>query len=135
MKRLRRKHGEGGITSTGHVLISRQGVRRLAHVLIVEKILGHALPPGAEVHHVNGVASDNKNENLVVCPSRAYHKLLHVRTRALEASGHADWRKCPHCKKYGDPANMLPHKSEGRPTFYEHALCKKRYKAAWDARP
>jgi hypothetical protein len=57
------------------------------HVAVVEKAIGHQLPKGAEVHHINGDVSDNRPQNLVACDSHAYHLLLHRRqhTRKVPA--------------------------------------------------
>lgn len=63
----------------GHPRADRSG-RVLEHILVAEKALGKMLPPGTEVHHVNGDKSDNRNSNLVVCPDGGYHQLLEVRT-------------------------------------------------------
>jgi hypothetical protein len=63
------------------------------HILIAEVALGKHLPDGAVVHH-------HTPEQLVICQDQAYHMLLHQRQRALEACGHANWLKCPYCKKY-----------------------------------
>lgn len=79
---------------------------RLEHILIAEKALGKSLPKGAEVHHVDGNGRNNAPENLVVCPDRAYHALLHVRQRALEESGDANNRKCMICKQWDRPENL-----------------------------
>lgn len=76
------------------------------HVLIAEKVLGKPLPHGAVVHHVNGIKDDNRNNNLVICESIGYHKILHRRTKALAECGHASWRQCVFCGEYDDPANM-----------------------------
>ncbi len=49
---------------------------------VAERALGHPLPKGAEVHHVNGRPRDNRPQNLVICQNRAYHLFLHERMRA-----------------------------------------------------
>ena len=121
-KRLR---GTGTITALGYVAIAKDGKKKQAHILIVEAALGHALPAGAEVHHVNEIRSDNTPTNLVVCPSRAYHKLLHQRQDALDACGNASHRKCPFCKEYSAPETMT-HSKHGR--HYYHAACKTAYR-------
>lgn len=91
---------------TGHVF---------EHVLVVEAALGKPLPPGAEIHHVNENRSDNRPANLVLCQDHLYHRLLHVRTRALRACGRASWHKCVLCKEYDDPSNLYfkPHRKSG----------------------
>jgi hypothetical protein len=87
----------------------REG-RKLEHIEVVERALGKRLPKGAQVHHWNENRTDNRNSNLVICPNRAYHILLHYRTKAYDACGHADWVKCTFCKRYDDPKNL--HKNE-----------------------
>jgi hypothetical protein len=69
------------------------------HILIAEKALGKPLPLKVIVHH-------HTPEQLVICQDQAYHLLLHVRTRALRACGHANWRKCRVCKNYDDVLNL-----------------------------
>ena len=81
--------------------------RQKEHVLIAAAALGKTLPQGAHVHHVDGNPLNNRNENLVICPDNAYHQLLHRRERALDACGHADWRKCHLCKRYDAPENLV----------------------------
>lgn len=94
--------GDWYVDAYGYKIVS--GVRE--HVYVAEKVLGKPLPAGAIVHHVNGSVSDNANANLVICPSRAYHNLIHARERALDACGNASWLLCPFCGKYDAPENL-----------------------------
>ena len=60
------------------------------HILIVERAMGKYLRATAEVHHFNRKRNDNRNSNLVVCDSPAYHKSLHVRQAIKDAGGNPD---------------------------------------------
>ena len=121
-KSTRRAHGSGTITVYGY--ITKGTEKKLEHVLVAEKALGKGLPDFAEVHHINGIRSDNRNENLVICPSRAYHKLLHQRQKSLEECGNPNFRKCPFCKNYDDP-NKMKHNVGSR--YFYHSACKSEY--------
>lgn len=91
------------------------------HIAIAERALGRLLPPGAEIHHLNEIKNDNRNSNLIICPSRSYHFLLHARTRALKACGNPRFRKCYGCKRWNDPADM----GRWAKTLFVHFLCAK----------
>lgn len=82
------------------------------HILIAEKALGKYLPPGAVIHHANGTTNSGP---LVICQDTAYHSLIHQRTLAYQACGHAGWLNCKYCKQYDDPKNMYvaPNKNTG----------------------
>lgn len=75
----------------------------LEHRLIAERVLGKPLPKGVEIHH-HGARDDNAQ--IVICENRKYHALLHTRTRALRACGHANWRKCRFCKQWDKPESL-----------------------------
>ncbi len=98
-------HWEGGTTvNLGYRFIRRiagEGRRYIQeHRAIAERALGHPLPVGAEIHHVNEDRGDNGSRgNLVVCPDRAYHMLLHARMRILKAGGQPRKDKiCSSCR-------------------------------------
>ena len=103
--RIPNGYGYAQLKDRGHPRANARGYV-LEHVVVAERALGKPLPVGAEVHHVNGDKSDNRPGNLVVCENHEYHMLLHARQRALEACGHADWRKCWICKRWDRPAAL-----------------------------
>ena len=108
---------------------------RRQHVHVAERVLGKQLPDGAIVHHVDGDGTNNATTNLVICPSEQYHQLLHLRQRAFEACGNPEWRKCPFCKQWGNPLEMIvvgdvPHRNKR----YCHRTCKAIYERNRKAR-
>ena len=101
--------GRKRISSHGYALIKYVGHPRAfsngyvyEHILVAESALGHPLPNGAQVHHVNGDGTNNDPSNLVICESNSYHKLLHFRQRAYESSGNVNHVKCKFCNKWGE---------------------------------
>ncbi len=107
---LLRKTGNRCHHAGGYIKIS--GDSSSEHVMIAEKAIGKTLPIGAVVHHVNGVKDDNRNENLVICPSHSYHKLLHVRQRAMEETGNPDFRRCEICGEWDSTELMYIRKDK-----------------------
>lgn len=82
------------------------GHQVLEHVVIAERALGHALPPKAQIHHVNEIRIDNRNANLVICEDARYHRLLHMRAEAYRATGNPSSRKCYFCGEWD--ADFIP---------------------------
>lgn len=114
------KRGTGHIMPYGHKIIA--GVYE--HVSVVEKAMGKPLRRGAIVHHVDENPLNNTPTNLVVCPDRSYHMLLHRRQAAYDACGHYDWLRCRFCGKYDDPVNLHVHRSErGKNYRIYHNVC------------
>lgn len=79
------------------------------HWLVVDSVIGEAFDPskGHVVHHIDGNPGNNSKENLLVCPSQAYHQMIHKRKRAFLACGNPNWIKCHRCKEYADERDIL----------------------------
>jgi len=88
------------------------------HILVASTALGRPIPVTAVVHHHNGVESDNRNSNLVICEDQGYHRLLHTRQIAVAAGHPASWRLCTYCKSYDAPENGVVYG-----TNFIHRLC------------
>lgn len=102
-----RKWGEGNLTKAGYIVKrAGKGAKKFEHVLIAEAALGRPLPKSADVHHVDKNRANNKPNNLVICPSRAYHKLLHRRMIAMDDCGNPNYLKCNYCHQHDDPEVM-----------------------------
>lgn len=101
-----RSSGEGTPHNKGYWTYQIDGRAVMEHVLVAERALGKLIPKGAEVHHIDENKMNNNPTNLVICPDRAYHALLHVRQRAYEACGNYNWIKCDICKRWDSPLNI-----------------------------
>ena len=121
--------GERIVAGPGYAMVAASTdadtgrARVYEHRVLAERALRKPLPPRAEVHHVDGDGLNNGKGNIVVCENRAYHMLLHQRQRALEATGYASWRKCPYCKRWGDPSTMNRQRRSGGGERYVHPGC------------
>lgn len=121
--RAKRGDGEGHINAGGYRMLRKEGVQKLEHVRLAEAAIGRTLPKGVQVHHADSNPANNAPSNLVICPDQAYHRLLHIRTRALEASGNPNYLRCVYCKTYSDPSEMGARSGGG----YQHRTCYNAY--------
>lgn len=110
----------------GYWKVRIDGKQVREHVAVAEEALGHKLPTGARVHHVDYDRSNNASRNLVICPSDSYHKLLHQRTDALAACGNANWLKCWICGIYSPPESVVVN---GRNRY--HRICDRKQQRAY----
>lgn len=70
-------HWNGGkfVNSHGYVMVyvGRERKKYIPeHVLIAEREFGGPLPPGTDVHHINGIKDDNRPENLEIWLSKSH---------------------------------------------------------------
>ena len=98
--------GTGWFDKKGYKYLPEDKKSKRVNRMVAEKVLGHPLPKGSVVHHVDENIHNNANNNLVICQSYGYHRQIHMRMDALMATGNAKWRKCPICHEYDDPQNM-----------------------------
>lgn len=82
-------NGGRTIDSAGYVRVFCPGYHRslgnnqvMEHLLVAENILGRHLNHNEAVHHINGIKSDNRPENLFVFPSGGEHTRYHHQVKA-----------------------------------------------------
>jgi len=99
------------------------------HRFIAEQALGRSLKEEEQVHHISLDKYDNGHSNLVICPDKKYHSLIHARTLAFLATGNPDDRKCYLCQAWCAPSTMSQVKrreTSARPTagnYFYHKEC------------
>lgn len=76
------KHRKGWITKSGYAVISIGNKKEYVHRLVMEQYLGRKLTKNEHIHHINGIKTDNRLENLeLITPSE--HSKKHSIKRGL----------------------------------------------------
>lgn len=55
------------------------------HILVWEQVHKRPLPEGWLVHHINGIKSDNRPENLVALPNKKHYRVLAIKAQRIRA--------------------------------------------------
>jgi hypothetical protein len=75
-------------STNGYVRMLGLGkLRKYEHRIVMEQVLGRPLRDGEEVHHINGIKTDNRPENLFIISKREHsrkHFNLFVQVQRLE---------------------------------------------------
>ena len=87
-----------GMSAPDYKRVYHDRQMRLEHRIRAERALGRPLPPGAQVHHLDGTKQEGAP--IAICQDASYHKLLHVRMKIRAAGGDPDldhW--CSRCQQ------------------------------------
>lgn len=66
----------------GHHLANKQGYV-MEHILVWEETHRMPLPQGWVIHHLNGIRSDNRRENILGLPDRKHKRVLTAKAQRI----------------------------------------------------
>jgi hypothetical protein len=111
------------VASNGYVLIMVGKDHPLAdvrgyayeHRVVAEQKIGRPLRMNDQIHHVNGIKSDNRPDNLEVCEGRAEHAVFHRIREDLQLPDELNYEVACSC---GCGQRFLYYDQCGRPRHY-----------------
>jgi len=66
----------------GYIRLTGGGLNIQEHRYVMEQFLGRKLRKGEQIHHINGIKTDNRIENLLLMRSASHHmKSFHYRVK------------------------------------------------------
>lgn len=108
----------GRIISNGYVLIwdSEKAKYIREHRKVMEEYIGRGLLPSEDVHHINGIKTDNRIENLLLLSKSSHSKLHADLSKGIPKRKNRKQCKYPNCEDL---------------TAGKYGLCRKHYKLQW----
>jgi hypothetical protein len=110
--------GAGWINSRGYRELKIDGRTVKEHRFVMEQHLGRKLAPAEDIHHINGVKTDNRVENLLIVDHGKHSTLTngsrhYVRGKKISLSPEERERRSKHMKRLHDEGLAMPPQFRG----------------------